>query len=80
MQSRPVRLLSAVFIGFGAPLVYWAVPGGKSLGSLAETLLVAAILATATAVWLELAARRRDQTSAGDMHRGHDADHSPEGR
>jgi len=80
MESRLVRLGGAILIGFGAPLVYWAVPGGKTMGSLTETLLLGAILAVGTALWLEYGATKRNRASVDHTAGRHDADQGSEQR
>lgn len=60
--STATRLVVSCVIGFGLSLAYWAVPGGRGYGSLAEALLVGAV--TSAVVFVYGTAKRKMRTTA----------------
>lgn len=53
------RLLIAVVVGFGLPLAWWAVPGGRGFDSVGAALLMGAVMSIILAAWSTVRAKSR---------------------
>ena len=59
MISTRKRLLTAVVVGFGLPLGWWAVPGGRGFDSVGGALLMGAVMSIILAAWSTVRATSR---------------------
>jgi hypothetical protein len=60
MGSTTRHVVIAAVVGFGLPLAWWAVPGGRGVDSLGGALLMGAAITAVLAVYNLLRHRSRD--------------------